>query len=163
MKKLILVRHAKSSWETATLSDFDRTLHARGHVEAPMMGQRLKERVGNIDVFISSTAVRALDTATYIAAAFEVQPKDIQTFDSLYHPPVEVFDSIISSIDNRYESAAIFSHNPGITYFVNQLTDRIIDNVPTCGIFCVDINTKDWKLWKEAPKTFSFFDYPKAI
>jgi phosphohistidine phosphatase len=163
MKKLILVRHAKSNWETASTSDFDRTLHARGHVEAPMMGQRLKERVEKIDVFISSSAVRAFDTATYIAAAFEVAPQQIQTFDSLYHPPIEVFDTIIAGIDNRYETAAIFSHNPGITYFVNQLSDRIIDNVPTCGIFCVDIDTKDWKHWKEAPKSFNFFDYPKAL
>jgi phosphohistidine phosphatase len=56
----------------------------------------------------------------------------------------------------------LFSHNPGITDFANSLTSARIDNLPTCGIFAVKIDTERWDNFKEAKKEFWFADYPKA-
>lgn len=162
MKKLVVIRHAKSNWESELIQDFDRSLNPRGHRDAPMMGKRLKEALGQIDIFISSTAVRAFTTATYIAAEFNTPKEAIQPFTSLYHAPAADFYPIIAGIDNQYQSAAIVAHNPGITYFVNELTNMVVDNMPTCGAFCVEVETNDWAEFSTAPKRFLFFDYPKA-
>jgi phosphohistidine phosphatase len=73
-----------------------------------------------------------------------------------------VFYDVIRSLDNSYQSVAIFSHNPGITAFVNELSDARIDNMPTCGIFAIQSPIDQWKDFTERINHFWFFDYPKA-
>src|SRR4051794_9695084 len=75
MKTLILVRHAKSSWDQPGVSDIDRPLNERGKSDAPQMAKRLKERNIKIDLFISSPAKRAKKTAKYFAEEYD-QKKD---------------------------------------------------------------------------------------
>ena len=80
----------------------------------------------------------------------------------MYGATSEVFYEMISKLDDELDNIAIFSHNPGITDFANDLTETRIDNIPTCGIFAVKIDTKHWNDFKEAKKEFWFMDYPKA-
>jgi phosphohistidine phosphatase len=68
---------------------------------------------------------------------------------------------VVSSINNYCQSAAIFSHNPGITEFVNLLTTNRIDNMPTSGIFAVRTSIENWNEFRKGEKEFFFFDYPK--
>jgi phosphohistidine phosphatase len=163
MKQLLIIRHAKSSWDLATLNDFDRPLNERGLSDAPTMGKRLLDKHVQIDAFISSTAKRAFTTATLIAETFGLKQKEIIKVPELYHAAPTVFYKVITQVDDKYNSIAIFSHNPGITEFVNQLTNTRIDDMPTCGIFAVTINADNWKDFAEADKSFWFFDYPKAV
>jgi phosphohistidine phosphatase len=162
MKTVLIIRHAKSSWDFSTLNDFDRALNERGHKDAPIMGKRLFDKGIAIDAFISSTAKRAFTTATYIADAYDVKEKDIIKVPELYHAASTVFYKVINEVDDKLNSIAIFSHNPGITDFVNELTNRKIDNMPTCAVFAVKINIDSWKDFEKAEKEFLFFDYPKA-
>jgi len=69
---------------------------------------------------------------------------------------------VISKLDDKYKSAAIFSHNPGITDFANSLTEVQVDNIPTCGIFGIGIEIEKWREFINGEKTFYFFDYPKS-
>ena len=69
----------------------------------------------------------------------------------------------LENIDDKFNTVAIFSHNPGITDFVNKLTNTRIDDMPTCGIFAINIDAKNWTSFRKATKQFLFFDYPKAI
>lgn len=161
LKQLLIIRHAKSSWALAGQDDFDRPLNERGHRDAPAMAQRLIDKKIMIDAFISSPANRALTTAAYFAEAWQLEKKDIKTFPKLYHAYPPVFYEVISMIDGAVETAAVFSHNPGITAFVNQLTNSEIDNMPTCGIFAVKAETDHWKKFHPSKKTLWFFDYPK--
>ncbi|MCX6207908.1 MAG: histidine phosphatase family protein [Bacteroidetes bacterium] len=162
MKKLFIIRHAKSSWDIGVLNDFDRTLNERGHKNAPEMAKRLLDKNVAIDAFISSPANRAFTTASYFAKAYNKTEKDIIQVPKLYHADVDVFFETIESIDDSLNSVALFSHNPGITEFINMLTKTQIDDMPTCGVFAVEINTTSWKNFKKANKKFMFFDYPKA-
>ena len=73
-----------------------------------------------------------------------------------------MFMKVISNLETKADSIALFSHNEGITDFANQLTNTRIDNIPTCGVFAVKADSKDWSGFAEAEKTFWFFDYPKA-
>lgn len=161
MKNLLIVRHAKSSWDNPTQKDFDRPLNDRGHKDAPTMAKRMLQKKIPIDVFVSSNAERALTTCKYFAEAYEVKEKDILIYPELYHAPPHIFYQVIRQIKNKHSTAAIFSHNPGITSFVNELTATRVDNMPTCGVFAIKIHTDSWSAFEEAKKEFWFFDYPK--
>jgi phosphohistidine phosphatase len=125
------------------------------------MANRLLKRGVEIDRFVSSPANRAFSTATYFAEAYEKKQKHIVPVDILYHAEVEVFYKVISELNDDDKTVALFSHNPGITYFVNSLTNSRIDNMPTCGIFAVKSAIKSWKDFRHSEKGFWFFDYPK--
>lgn len=161
MKQLLIIRHAKSSWNNLTLTDFDRPLNDRGNQDAPAMAKRLKKKILTIDVLITSTANRALSTCKYFAKEFDKKPKEIVTKPELYHAGVPIFYEVISNLDNSWNTVAMFSHNPGITEFVNDLTEVKADNMPTCGIFAVGCKVANWKEFYETEKQFLFFDYPK--
>ena len=77
MKTLLLIRHAKSSWDNATLSDFERPLNERGKYDAPLMAKKLKDKKIEIDAFVSSPAKRAKKTAEIFMHEFEVKEKKL--------------------------------------------------------------------------------------
>ncbi|MEO6675279.1 MAG: histidine phosphatase family protein [Ginsengibacter sp.] len=163
MKTLYITRHAKSSWVDFTKADFDRPLNDRGNRDAPEMAKRLLKRKVNIDAFISSPAKRAKSTCKHFCTAFNVNSEKIIFIDKLYGASVQTFYETIRDLDNKYDQVAIFSHNPGITDFVNTLCENVrVDNMPTCGVFAVELTIKDWKIFKEKGNQYLFFDYPKA-
>ena len=162
MKSLLIIRHAKSSWEVATIDDFDRPLNDRGKKEAPMMAKRLLDKKVKIDAFISSPAKRAKKTARLFAKEFDYKEEDIIYKTELYNASENVFYKVIENIEDSVDRIAIFAHNPGVTDFANSLTEMQIDNLPTSGVFAVKIDTPNWADIKEAKKEFWFFDYPKA-
>ena len=162
MKTLFLIRHAKSSWEDTFLSDFDRPLNERGKEAAPKMATRLRKKNIHIDAFISSPAKRAKKTAEYFIKEFDGDKDEIILVSALYDAGLNDFSETIKNIDDKYKSAAIFSHNPGITSFANQLiADTNIDNMPTCSVFAVKTDSDKWKDFSKAKKEFLFFDFPK--
>ena len=161
MKQLLIIRHAKSSWALVGQDDFDRPLNERGTKDAPMMAQRLMDKEIPINAFITSPAKRALTTANFFAEAYQAKAGSLQTIQKLYHAHPAIFYEVIAAINDSAEIAAIFSHNPGITDFVNELTKTKIDNMPTCGVFAIKAETDHWKDFRAAKKSFWFFDYPK--
>lgn len=161
MKQLLLIRHAKSDWGDPSLDDFDRPLNERGKRDAPVMAQRLLDKKIKIDAFISSPAKRARKTASVFAKEFEISKEKIILNPELYGAGEEAFYKVISNTKNKFDSIAIFSHNPGITDFANELTDTRIDNIPTCSIFAVKIDCDKWADFKTAAKEFLFFESPK--
>jgi phosphohistidine phosphatase len=162
MKILLIIRHAKSSWDDAAIPDFDRPLNARGLKDAEKMARRLTSRISSIDAFISSPAKRAKATAEKFVAAYKIPQKQIIVEQGLYLASADFFDQLIRQTDNSLHTIAIFSHNPGITDFVNTLTPAVkTDNVPTCGIFAVQADVDSWNDFASAGKEFLFYDYPK--
>ncbi len=163
MKSVILVRHAKSSWDDISVKDFDRPLNERGKRDAPVMAQRLLDRKININAFIASPAKRAQKTATIFAETYGIDKDTITKVPDLYLPAPEAFWSAIENAPAAAQTIAVFSHNPGITEFANSLTSIRVDDMPTCAMFAVTAAVDDWKDFRNAEKTFWFFDYPKAI
>lgn len=161
MKSLLLVRHAKSSWNF-NVEDFERPLNERGLRDAPEMAKRLLNKGIEVDTFVSSPANRALTTATFFAETYGQKQKNILVIPSLYEPSSVAFFNAIESLDDNYQTVALFSHNPGITEFANKLTATSIDDMPTCAIFAIKIETKKWGDFALSDRQFWFFDYPKA-
>ena len=163
MKQLVIIRHEKSSWDFSILNDFDRPLNNRGNMDAPAMAKRLLDKKIAIDAFISSTAKRAFTTAKYFAETYQQKEKNIVALPQLYHAVPSIFYDVINKIDDDLNTVAIFSHNPGITNFVNELTAIKVDDMPTCAAFAITIDCKKWQDFRNATKAFWFFDYPKNI
>ena len=161
MKTLFIVRHAKSSWDDPSQSDFDRPLNERGKRDAPKMAKRLRDKKFEIEVFISSPAKRAKKTALYFMEEYDAKQKELVLVNHLYEANTSAFFDAVKNIDNKYDHAALFSHNPGITAFVNSLTDQVIPEMPTCAIFGIKILTESWKDFETAKKELLLFDYPK--
>jgi phosphohistidine phosphatase len=162
MKTLLIVRHAKSSWDNADTSDIDRPLNDRGKRDAPAMAQRVIKAGLSIDRFVSSPAKRARQTAEYFVHAYGKKDKDIQFLPELYHASTATFKEVVGKLDDNDTTVILFSHNPGITAFVNLLTDTIrVDNMPTCAVFAVKCDTGHWQDFFAAKRELLFFDYPK--
>ena len=161
MKTLLLIRHAKSGWDDPSLSDIERKLTDRGKSDAKIMAKRLQERSIKIDACVSSTAKRAKKTAKIFMEEFEKDKKKLELRPSLYEASVKDFYDVVESLDDKDKSVALFSHNPGITDFVNSFDTTPIDDMPTCSIYAIKAKTKRWKDFLESKKEFLFFDYPK--
>jgi phosphohistidine phosphatase len=162
MKTLLIIRHAKSSWDDADMKDFDRPLNDRGRRDAPAMARRLIKDGVSIDRFVSSPAKRARQTAEFFADAYDKKHRDIQFIPDLYHATLDIFRTVVTSLDDGDGSVALFSHNPGITAFANILSTVRLDNMPTCAVFAVKAGTDHWRDFFSSSPQFWFFDYPKA-
>ena len=161
MKTLFIVRHAKSD-QSFFGNDFERPLNERGRSDAPVMAKRLLEKKYKIDGLVSSPAIRAKQTAEFFAEGLNLSPSAIIFVSALYHAPSEVFYETIAGLPDDLNTIAVFSHNPGITHFVNSLNSGAkIDNMPTCGIFAVAAEIREWTGFSKVKKRFLFFDYPK--
>lgn len=161
MKTLFIVRHAKSD-QSFFGNDFERPLNERGRSDAPVMAKRLLEKKYKIDALVSSPAVRAKQTAAFFAERLNIPVGETIFVPALYHAPSGVFYETIAGLPDDLNTVALFSHNPGITHFVNSLNSGAkIDNMPTCGIFTVSADIKEWSGFLIAKKEFLFFDYPK--
>jgi len=164
MKKIFLVRHAKSDWGDFTLPDIERPLNERGKADAPIMAKRLIEKKIKIDAFISSPAKRAKKTCKLFCKEFHVNENQIIFNEHLYLAPADTFSEVIRGLKNKYEHVAIFAHNPGITDFANILCKNVhIAEMPTCAVFAIETPIEDWKDFKPGENKFLFFDYPKAV
>ncbi|MBU3713513.1 MAG: histidine phosphatase family protein [Ferruginibacter sp.] len=162
MKTAYIIRHAKSSWDNYDITDFERPLNERGKRDAPVMAKRILDRNCTIDLFVSSSAVRAKETCKFFSAAYGVENKKIIFLDRLYHASPETIEKVIGSVDNKHNNVAVFTHNPGVTEYVNTLIpDLTIDNMPTCGVFCIEADIEAWDKFAGANKRFVFFDYPR--
>ena len=125
------------------------------------MAKRLRKRGIKINLFLSSPAVRARTTARYFADEYDAGKNNIVLETKLYDASFNNFYEVLATIPDKYETVAVFGHNPGITDFVNTLSQVHIDDMPTCAVYAVTADTDKWTSFKNAGKHFLFFDYPK--
>jgi len=141
--------------------DHERPLNKRGKASAPFMGQKLKEKGEQIEVFYSSTAKRALTTAVHIGEALGISPEEIHQKSEIYHAGRMGILEVINGVNDKFVSAAIFGHNPGFTDMANYLTGEWIDNIPTCGIVKIEFDVDTWEAVSGGNGRMVWFDYPK--
>lgn len=161
MKTLYLNRHAKSSWDNPGLSDFDRPLNKRGKRDAPLMGKFLCEKVKSPQVIFSSPANRAITTAEQIAESFKYDKNNIIQDQKIYDAVVSDIIKIINSTSDKYNIIMFFGHNPTFTMISNYLSDKYIDNLPTCGFVQIDFDLETWNEIERNTGKMILFEYPK--
>lgn len=161
MKTLYLVRHAKSSWAEPYQSDFERALNDRGKKNAVEMAKLLHKKNVKPNLIITSLATRALSTAKIFAAELKYDAKNILTDERIYEATMRELTTVVRGIDDRYQVAMMFGHNPGITNFTNLLGSEYLPAMPTCAIVGLELDIDDWsKIERYCGKTF-YFDFPK--
>ncbi|RTY94925.1 histidine phosphatase family protein [Flavobacterium sp. GT3R68] len=144
MRKLILVRHAKSSWLTSH-EDKDRPLASRGIKDVNLVSSKAKEILPKKILIWSSTAKRAMDTGSIFTQNIGIPVENIIFRDDLYTFDAKQLEKIIKSCDNKNENLILFGHNEAITHFVNKFGDVSIDNVPTSGLVSIIFDTDTWE------------------
>ena len=161
MKRLSLLRHAKSSWDTPG-ADRDRPLNHRGERDAPRMGVRLKARQLRPSLILTSPAARATATARSIANALGYPTEFIQREEQLYLASAGAILNIVAAQEDTFNDLLLVGHNPGMTDVINELIpDFELDNLPTAGIVSIDCAVDTWNQPIRGKGELVFFDYPK--
>jgi phosphohistidine phosphatase len=161
MKTIYLVRHAKSDWGNAHITDFDRTLNDRGMKSAPLMASLLKKKKVVPELIISSPANRALTTAELFCEILGYQKEQIQKRIEIYEGGTRQLLKIVHEIDNRFETAMLFGHNPTITQFSNLLAGNHLENMVTCGVARIDMKVKSWNDAASDTGQLVWYEFPK--
>ena len=158
---LILVRHAKSSWDDAGLQDFDRPLNKRGLKNAPEMGKRFANRNLDVDAIISSPANRAITTAELIANEISFDKKDIIQNSEIYEADLSTLVNVVTGIDDKFNHVILVGHNPSFTYLCNYLSDAQLANMPTCSMAHIKFKVETWNDITKHSGELIEFDFPK--
>ncbi|CAM1374480.1 SixA phosphatase family protein [Tenacibaculum xiamenense] len=159
MKTIYIVRHAKSSWEYDGIKDIDRPLKKRGINDAHLLSKILAKKLKKPDVFVSSSANRALHTAVIFCENFDYPLSNLQIKRQLYSFSDGYLVKTVKALDDGFSSAIVFSHDHGINTFVNKFGNKPIAHVPTCGVIGIKFNEKHWKDIKKG--TTVLVEFPK--
>ena len=163
MKLLVLIRHAKSSWDNPQVDDHDRPLNERGLRNAPEMGKRIRDCGVTVDALISSTAMRARTTAEIIAGSIDWPIQRISFDSNLYHASATELQNYVGSLSDDFSGVALFGHNPGMTSLTANLWGLPIDNIPTCGMVRLEFPENSWKEVSSAIPIRAQIDFPKNL
>ena len=159
--RLLICRHAKSSWKDPGLHDFDRPLNKRGERDAPEMGRRLVQQEVRPDLIMTSPAVRAFTTACHYARQFGIPPEQIRCNPAQYAASVQGLIGLIRTVDFSVGTLMLVGHNPESTDLANTLGGLSIENIPTSGIVALAFSQCAWTDLSAGSGTLLFFDYPK--
>lgn len=142
MKKLYLLRHAKSSWINPFIKDFERPLNKKGLKKINNVYDYFIKKNINIDKILSSSAKRALETANIFKKNSNI--KNIEETEELYNAQASKIENIILETDDSINSLMIVGHNPGLNLFAYELLD-FSKNIETSSFLEIDLNIDSWR------------------
>ncbi len=150
MKRLFLMRHAKSSWKNPS-PDYKRGLKKRGKNDAKLVANELKNLSMIPDIIISSFAKRAEMTADIVVSELaDIRKIPLMREENLYETGLKEYLTVIENIDDRYDSAMIVAHNPTISDTAVALTgDSSLDWLPTSAVAILQCDIDSWSSLRE--------------
>jgi phosphohistidine phosphatase len=163
MKTLYIVRHAKSSWDQAGLADHERPILEKGVNRTKLVSNFLVENNYNVDLIISSHAIRARQTASIIADALNYPEDNIQISPTIYHGDIDNLFNQLYELPDDVNSVMLFGHNPTFTTFANYFLSNKLDWLPTSAIVCVEFYTEKWEDFINARKSPKFVITPRLL
>jgi len=161
-KILYLVRHAKSSWKDESLSDINRPLNKRGQRNSPVMGKRMLEQGHLPELIIASPANRAFSTARNLARELDFDESEIVVDEDLYFSGARGMQGVLKKVDDSYSKVMMVGHNPTMTYFMNQLANTNVFNMPTCAIAIIGFDMASWAELASTEGELLGYGYPKG-
>lgn len=161
MKHLLIIRHAKSSWENLDLSDIERPLNNRGQQDALLMVDVLKGYNLNLDKIYCSTATRARMTIEILAKGLGLKLEDINFVDELYNASRKDLLNLIRQLNDNLNSVAVVGHNPGLTDLTHYLLYDFDYELPTSAIVMIELKIDSWSSIKSGIGTLKFFEFPR--
>lgn len=159
MKKLVIIRHAKSDWNVGEI-DFERPLNKRGKKEAPIVGSILKEEGYFPDLIVSSSAKRTTETAILISNEVNYPIDNIQYEDSIYEAPIEALIKVVWMLPNEFDTVYLVGHNPGVSALASYFTNEWLD-FKTANAAVLEAEIDDWGAWVKDTAMLVQFITPK--
>jgi len=144
MKTLIIVRHAKSSWDNTHLADHDRPLLEVGKKRTRLIIAKLQDLNIQPDLIISSSAKRALETAQYLAKGLSYSKDKIKSSANYYTASATELMNEFYDMPESFNTVMLVGHNPTLTYLSNQFLSDPIENLPTSGAVILRFDTETW-------------------
>lgn len=164
MKRLILVRHAKTEPITDADSDFSRQLKKRGHKDARMIADHLIGKLMVPEVIISSPARRTMQTARIMAGSFSIPESEIKEVPFIYDGfSLEELVREIASLAGDKDSVMVVGHNPDIALMAIQFAGENFFNFPTSATAVIDFSVSEWSQLKAGTGRADMFVYPKEL
>lgn len=147
MKRLFVLRHAKSSWKDETLPDHERPLNKRGKRTAPLMGRLMREKDLLPQLILSSTALRCRQT---VEAVIEESGFDgpIRWLDEFYMAGPEAYLDALAGLEEEISEVMVVGHNPGLEELIEDLTGQY-EALPTGSLALLELAVKHWSDLKE--------------
>lgn len=162
MKTLILLRHAKSSWNDQAQRDIDRPLNERGRDDAPMMADRLAARGTSPQRVLCSPALRTVTTAEIFANRLHMPRELIQLERQIYLSGPAHLLHLVRQQEGTIDCVMLVGHNPALTDFLNELCpDARVDNMPTSCVAELTFASDDWASIDFGQAELKILDYPK--
>ena len=143
MKKIFIIRHAKSSWKS-NLIDFDRPLSLSGLESAKKVAEESLKIIDANSIILISSAKRTSETAKIFTTIWNLKFIEQKNVDELYTFNLLELEKIVKSCSNEFENIILFGHNSAITDFVNKFGDIFIENVPTSGFVSIIFDVDQW-------------------
>lgn len=162
MLRLLVIRHAKSAWDTDAPTDHDRPLNKRGRRDAPRIGQALAEMGWTPELVLSSDSERTRETWKRMKVAFDGEPEVRFTRD-LYHAGIDEVVEALGQVDQA-DTVAIIGHNPGwedvVEYFGGEY-----HRMTTCNAALFEIDESNWRQAAEREGAWNLADLlrPKEL
>ena len=161
MKKLYIVRHAKSPWNQGE-NDYDRGLVNGDENSTTFMADQLVLKGAKIDYVLSSSANRTTKTTLLINQVLGVNESKIEFHKELYLASPTTILSHIHSVPNTVNELMVVAHNPGVTQLVNYLANENFGDIPPTGMACVTFDITSWNEIKNNGN-LGFFIYPNMF
>lgn len=143
MKTLLLMRHAKSSWDNPKLADHERPLNNRGKNDAPKMGEHLNQEDLIPDVILCSSAKRARQTVEGVLETLSFDG-EVKIIDDLYHSGPRTYLELLSGLSEDIERAMLVGHNPEMDYFLEYVCD-VYEHMTTANIAVIEFTVDGWR------------------
>lgn len=161
MKNLLIIRHAKSSWDDPDLEDKERPLDNKGLGDATLMANVLKNHNVRLDKIFCSTALRAKMTLELINKTLNFDLQKIVYTDELYNASRRNILNFLKVLDDDLINVAIVGHNPGLTDLADFLLYDFYYQLPTCAMVFIELDINKWSDLKSGTGTLRFYEYPK--
>ncbi|OZV68711.1 SixA phosphatase family protein [Winogradskyella aurantia] len=143
MKRIVLVRHAKSSWDYG-VSDRERPLKPRGRQDAELVAKQFVGKSKVPDYIFSSPAKRAMETCKIFTSVLNYPFENINIEEKLYDFGGVGVIGFVKNLSNNVNEIMIFGHNAAFTNIVNDFGSTYIDNLPTSGLVEIEFDIQNW-------------------
>ena len=161
LRRLYIIRHAKSSWDHPGLEDIDRPLASRGIRNAKDMAGRLQKAGLIPQLLFTSPANRALNTALLMSRKWKMDPEQLQVHEHLYDAYVSEIQKVVARAPGHITDLAIYGHNPSFTAYANTFLGFHLDNLPTAGVVVASLESDSWEGIGRDHVKETHVDYPK--
>lgn len=170
MRYLLLLRHGKSAWDNPDLADHNRPLAPRGRKAAKMIGRFLAGKKLLPDLILTSTALRAQQTAEQVALSLP-PTTSLRALKSLYPGAPSRMAAVLARVPAETRTVLMIGHEPGLPNFARRLAQtgkgkhlrRLQRAYPTAGLCLLDWQAEDWAAPLDAAATLRAFIRPKDL